>query len=199
MKRALAPLLAAVLASCSGPRPSPGPAAAQNGFWTNLSALCGKAYEGRVAVQSGSAPGPDPYDGKVLAIHVFACPDAEIRMVFHVGSDRSRTWVFTRGPAGLRLEHEHRREDGAPEAVTGYGGDAISPGTAQSQSFPADGRSKSLFVKEGLPASADNVWTVDLEPDRVLRYSLTRPGREFRIEFDLSVPVSPPGLSPPAR
>lgn len=192
MRTALA-LALALLAACAGPRP--GPSAAQSAFWTNLSALCGKAYEGRITSKVGGGPGPDPYEGKILAIHAVACPDTEIRLAFHVGSNRSRTWVFRRGPFGLRLEHDHRHEDGTPETLTLYGGDAVEPGTPLRQEFPADGRSKSLFVKEGLPASADNVWIVELEPDRVLRYSLVRPGREFRMEFDLSRPVAPPGAT----
>lgn len=188
MKRAAA--LAVLLAGCAASAPR-GPSAGQATFWANLAALCGKAYEGRIAAKVGGGPGPDPYEGKRLLIHARHCTDELVRLDFHAGNDRSRTWVFSRGESGLRLSHEHRRDDGRLDAMTDYGGQAQGPGTAGTQRFPADGYSKTLFVKEGIPASADNVWVVTVEPDERLVYSLTRPGREFTLEFDLTAPVEP--------
>ena len=62
--------------------------------------------------------------------------------------------------------------------------------------FPADGFSKSLFVKLGNPDSRQNTWVVELDIKRDLfAYQMSRPNRFFRIEFDLSEPVEIP---PPA-
>lgn len=184
--------LALVVTACAAPETAlPGLSAEQQTYWSNLAALCGKSYEGRIAAKVGGGPGPDPFEGKRLLIHGRHCTDEAVRLDFHAGNDRSRTWVFTRGGAGLRLHHEHRKDDGSPDPMTDYGGAARDAGTAEAQSFPADGYSKTLFVKEGIPASADNVWTVTIQPDKTLRYSLTRPGREFTMEFDLTAPVEP--------
>lgn len=184
--------LALALSACTAPETAlPGLSAGQKTYWANLSRLCGKAYEGRIAAKVGGGPGPDPYEGKRLLIHGRHCTGESVRLDFHAGNDRSRTWVFSRGESGLRLSHEHRKDDGSPDPMTGYGGVADASGTADTQSFPADGYSKTLFVKEGIPASADNVWTVTVQPEKMLSYSLTRPGREFRMEFDLTAPVAP--------
>ena len=41
-----------------------------------------------------------------------------------VGEDRSRTWIVSVLSDGrLRLKHDHRHEDGEPDAITMYGGD----------------------------------------------------------------------------
>jgi hypothetical protein len=40
-----------------------------------------------------------------------------------VGSDRSRTWVFTKTAASVRLKQDHRHKDGSEDRVTQYGGD----------------------------------------------------------------------------
>ena len=65
-------------------------------------------------------------------------------------------------------------------------------GTAQRQEFPADDFSKALFVRENIPASTTNVWAMEVEPGRMFAYELRRPGRFFRVEFDLGSPVAPP-------
>ena len=43
-----------------------------------------------------------------------------------------------------------------------------------------------------IPAAATNVWTVEVVPDRTFVYALRREGtdRRFRIEFDLTRPVT---------
>lgn len=190
MSRRLAVLLLA-LAACAAPGRGK-PAAGQDAFWSGLRALCGKTFEGRIAAKAGGGPGPDPYEGKRLLIRGAACTPDAVRVDFSAGMDRSRTWVFTRTPEGLRLTHEQRQADGRPDALSGYGGPAASGGTAERQSFPADGPSKTLFAREGIPSSGDNVWTVSLAPGRTLSYAIARPGREFRMEFDLSAPVPAP-------
>lgn len=181
------------LAACSWPqRRAPEGSAAQDAFWNNLSALCGRAFEGRIAANAGGGAGPDPFDGKRLVMHVRECSADEIRAPFHVGEDRSRTWVFTRTAAGLRLKHDHRHADGTDDTMTMYGGDAAGPGAPQRQEFPADERSRAMFVSGGIPQSAANVWVAGLTPGKVYSYGLNRPGREFRIDFDLAKEVAAP-------
>ncbi len=164
-------------------------------FLTALSGHCGKAYAGRiVANEPAAAPGspPDPFEGKTLVMHVRECAPQVVRVPFHVGEDRSRTWVITRTQDGLRLKHDHRHEDGTPDVLTLYGGDTASPGTAERQEFPVDAESKALFERQGLKASMTNTWTIELEPGQSYVYELARPGRVFRVEFDLTKPIAPP-------
>jgi hypothetical protein len=180
------------LAACSGHAPrGPKSSTAQDAFFAGLSALCGEAFEGRIAADVGGGAGPDPFAGKKLVMHVRECSAREIRVPFHVGEDRSRTWVFTRTAAGLRLKHDHRHQDGSADAVTMYGGDTVEAGTPERQAFPADQDSKVSFVRADIPQSVTNVWVVGLTPG-VFSYALTRPGREFRVDFDLTRPVTPP-------
>lgn len=180
MIRAISVLLLA--AACAK---GPGP---QDQFFAALAAHCGKAYEGRVVTD-------DPLDadfaGARLVMHVRDCAERELKIPFHVGEDRSRTWIVTRTPEGLRLKHDHRHEDGTPDALTLYGGDAATEGDATRQAFPADAYSKDLFLREGRAVSVDNVWILEAT-DAVFAYELTRPNRRFRVEFDLTSPVSPP-------
>lgn len=164
-------------------------------FLAALSGYCGKAYAGRiVANEPPAAPGsaPDLFEGKTLVMHVRECTPQEIRIPFHVGDDHSRTWVITRTGAGLRLKHDHRHEDGSSDVLTMYGGDATAPGSAERQEFPVDAESKALFERQGLKASMSNVWAIELEPGARCVYELARPGRLFRVEFDLTKPVALP-------
>jgi hypothetical protein len=39
----------------------------------------------------------------------------------------------------------------------------------------------------------ENVWAMEVHPARMFAYELRRPGRFFRVEFDLSRPVGPGG------
>ncbi len=161
-------------------------------FFTGLSALCGKAYAGRVVVDTPT-PANDPFAGKPLVMHVRECSADVIRIPFHVGDDRSRTWVVTRTASALRLKHDHRHQDGSEDAVTQYGGDIVDAGTAQRQAFPADAASKAMFLRERLAVSVDNTWAIEWVPGRSFTYELSRPnGRLFRVEFDLTSTVAAP-------
>ena len=49
------------------------------------------------------------------------------------------------------------------------------------------------FRREGLMASLENTWAMEIEPGQVFVYELSRPnGRLFQVEFDLSRPVPAP-------
>lgn len=183
--------LAAALSGC-GTLPRSQVSDPQDAFFERIAALCGNAYAGRIAADEPAPTGADPFHGKALVMHVRECDEHTIRIPFHVGEDRSRTWVLARTPGGLRLKHDHRHEDGSPDAMTMYGGDTAATGSAQRQQFPVDAESQAMFTREGRTVSNTNVWAMEIERDRVFVYELARPGRLFRVEFDLTRPVSPP-------
>lgn len=171
----------------------PATAAPADDFLDALRGHCGKAYAGRIIANLPPPATPDPFEGQALVMHVRECDDAVLRIPFHVGADRSRTWVITRTADGLRLKHDHRHEDGSPDAVTLYGGDTADGGTARRQAFPVDAESIANFKANGLDASLQNTWAIEIEPDRRFVYELSRPsGRLFRVEFDLTRPVETP-------
>ena len=164
------------------------PAAAPD-FFTRLSALCGKAFEGRIV--SPPVPADASFAGHRLVMHVRDCSADTIRVPFHVGADRSRTWVVTRTATGYRLKHDHRHQDGSEDKVTQYGGDSVTPVAAIRQAFPADAFTKALLVREGNVAGANNIWAIEVN-ERTFAYELRRPGRFFRVDFDLTRPVALP-------
>ncbi len=195
----LLPLTGALLlAACNGQRDNVAHDVSQapaDAFMAAVAAHCGEAFEGRIAVNEPKTDAPDPFDGKRLVMHVRGCDNSahELRIPFHVGDDHSRTWVLTRTDNGLRLKHDHRHEDGSPDAVTMYGGDSKPPGTAQRQSFPVDAYSVTMFRKANMAVSTTNTWAMEIEPDQRFVYELTRPdGRRFQVVFDLSKPVALP-------
>ena len=184
--------LGIALAACAAPSASRVDLP-HDAFFERLSALCGQAFAGRIEVDTPAATGADPFAGKPLVMHVRECSGREIRIPFHVGDDRSRTWVVTRTDAGLRLKHDHRHADGSQDAVTMYGGDTADAGTATRQQFPVDAHSQAMFTREGRTVSNTNMWAMEVEPGRVFVYELARPGgRLFRVAFDLGTPVEPP-------
>lgn len=153
-------------------------------FLSQLRALCGRAFEGRLVEGNAS---DERFRQERLVMHVRVCDEEGVRIPFQVGADRSRTWVLSRTAQGLRLKHEHRHEDGSADQVTRYGGDSRAPGTATRQDFPADAYTGTL-----LPASASNVWSLELVPGERFSYALRRENRRFRVEFDLRRPVAVP-------
>lgn len=155
-------------------------------FFMNLSTLCGKSFAGKLTTGDES---DTSFVGADLRAHARECSDTEIRIAFDVGDDRSRTWIVTRTGAGLRLKHRHMLKDGTEDPVSQYGGDTVSVGTASRQEFPVDEYSKAMFTKEGRTVSNANVWAFEVEPEQTLVYELARPGRLFRVTFDLAKPL----------
>lgn len=182
----LLPAAAALAACLASPARSPAPSP-QDAFWESLLSLCGDAFAGSVVE---SVP-DDPGLRQPLVMHVRECGDSTIRIPFHIGEDRSRTWVLTRTETGLRLKHDHRHEDGQPDSVTWYGGDTPDRGSPTTQEFAADEHTAAL-----IPAARTNVWTVEVIPGERFSYMLRREGteRRFRADFDLTrrVPAPPP-------
>lgn len=161
---------------------------AQQTFWSNLTALCGQSFEGRIVEDTTNSP---DFAGKRLVMHVMRCEDGRILVPFHVGEDHSRTWVFTPTQSGLRLKHDHRHEDGSEDEITQYGGDTTTPGTPSLQEFHADALTAAL-----IPAASTNIWTVEVNPGTTYVYALRREGtpRRFRVEFDLTRPIETPPI-----
>lgn len=200
---ALLPVLAlAACAAIPGEPPLPEP---QERFWDALASHCDNAYEGELA---STDERDTDWQGRRMIAYWAECSPDRIAIAFHVenadrsGWDRSRTWLVTRSADGLRLKHDHRHDDGSEDAVTRYGGDTLSAGTARVQDFPVDAYSIALFEREGLAASLTNVWRMEVDPADAsgarFTYQLTRrndPTRLFRVEFDASRAVDTP---PPA-
>lgn len=163
-------------------------------FWSRLQTLCGHAFGGRV---TESSPADSVMRRSALVMHVRGCTPTEVRIPFHAGSDRSRTWVLTRTQTGFRLKHDHRHADGTEDAVTQYGGDTRDSGSFGRQEFYADAHTAAL-----IPAARANIWTLEIEPGQRFVYALRRVGtdRRFRVEFDLlkhlASPPPPWGATP---
>jgi hypothetical protein len=188
---AMSLIAAALLGACGGEAAPPEDslavaAAPQAAFWANIAALCGTAYRGRM---TEGGPGDADLANSELVMHVRGCSADTLRIPFHVGANRSRTWILTRTDGGLRLKHDHRHEDGSEDSITQYGGDTRDAGSAQRQEFYADSLTASL-----IPAARTNVWTIELVPDSMYAYALRREGtdRRVRVEFDLRQPVDTP-------
>lgn len=185
-------VLTACLSLSFGVAHASGSAPPADAFLAAIARHCGQAFAGRVLVDVPAAE-DNPFAGQPLVMHIASCSEDEIRIPFQVGEDRSRTWVLTRTPAGLRLKHDHRHEDGSEDVLTWYGGTAASAGTVLRQEFPVDAESIALFGREGLSASTSNVWAMETGPGSRFLYELSRPnGRLFQVEFDLATPVATP-------
>lgn len=199
MRRPRLPFLPAVVAAaalvaavaCGGAQAPPAPTApaepVADVFWTRLSALCGKAFEG---LPTEIPAGDTTFAARPLIMHVVDCAPRAIRIAVHVGENRSHTWVVSREGDGLRLKHDRRREDGTPEDVTQYGGDwDPAASTATSIAFPADAHTAALR-----PAATTNVWTLELDPGSRFVYAMRREGtdRRIRLVFQLVPEVAAP-------
>jgi hypothetical protein len=160
------------------------PASPHDAYWESLSQLCGQAFGGALTEDRGGSG----LDGRPV-MHVRVCEDDQIQIPFHVGENRSRTWLLTRTDAGIRLKHDHREQDGSESEVTQYGGETTSRGSALRQDFPAD-----AYTAEAFPWAGSNIWTMEIVPGERFTYLLRRHAddRVFRVDFDLTSPVEPP-------
>lgn len=127
-------------------------------FFQNLRKLCGQRFEG----ETRFPPDPNhPLAGKKLVMVLESCNEKELRIPFHVGEDKSRTWVLTLTDKGLLFKHDHRHPDGTPDRITMYGGWAAPNGTRYLQRFPADPETAKL-----IPEATTNVWTLEIIPEK---------------------------------
>jgi hypothetical protein len=156
-------------------------------FFSSIAHYCDKAFEGKVVVDNQ----PSSAFEEKLVMFVRKCDQAELQIPFYVGDNASRTWIIKKTGSGLSLKHDHRLKDGTDDPVTMYGGHTQGAGYNQIQSFPVDQYSKELFTHQGLPQSITNTWQIYIYPE-MFSYRLVREGREFRVDFDLTKPISLP-------
>ena len=134
----------------------------EESFWNALTEQCTHIFTG----QSSYPDNPeDSFYGKKLVANFSNCTDTQIQVPFHVGDNKSRTWIFTKLDNGkLQLKHQHLHDDGSADEVSNYGG--ISDGGEISINgqlktmhvhFPADD-----FTKQLIPEASTNVWTIEL-------------------------------------
>lgn len=187
----LVPLLLTVwtVAACETIEPEDTPEEAEDvhsAFLANLSEHCGRAFPGEVI----HVPEGDPYfvDDPEVVMHVRECSANEVRIPVAVADDRSRTWIFTRTAGGVDLRHDHRYEDGTPEASTFYGAFVADPPVAESSPSPT----RHEFKTEGDDGSVTG-WVVEIVPGERYTYGTQRDGEwGYRFDFDLSSPIDPP-------
>ena len=184
---AIAPLLASAAPSKTAPLDNH-ILKSQQQFFNAIKAHCGKAYQGKVTVDNAPS---SSFSNKALVMHVRKCSEQQLQVPFHVGDDSSRTWLITKTGSGLSLKHDHRHKDGSSDKSTMYGGHTVDGGYPQVQSFPADQYSKDLFVELAIPQSMGNTWQMYIYPE-TFTYRMVRKGREFRVDFDLTKPITPP-------
>ena len=111
---AVAPAFAIVMTACASAPAATTPSA----FEAAIAPLCGKAFEGRI-VSTDAAD--DDWRTQRIVMHVRGCEPGLIEIPVHVGDDRSRIWVLMQVGEAWELHHDHRHEDGQPDAVTMYG------------------------------------------------------------------------------
>lgn len=167
-------------------------------FLGNYIPYCGSAYAGRsIFVDLGE---DSPLIGAELTMTLTECSEDEVRIPFFVDDDRSRTWILSLLDGTLRLEHDHRYEDGSEYEANFYGGFAMDNENAHFEFFPeyAVSTVTRLFFPSDERTIADrparniNVWSkeFDLENQRYY-YRLYLEGRlRYEAEFDLSKAVS---------
>jgi hypothetical protein len=172
-------IAAAALAGCATtPVQSP-----QDQFFASLSSHCGHSLHGRLVTNDAQDAA---LIGKPVVGRFAACTASEVRIFTAFGDDTSRTWVISRTPIGLRLKHLHLNKDGTEDEVSGYGGDATTPGTAKRQEFPPDAFSRDLFARRERPwDTAKAFWAAEARPSEFYAHELRDPasGRFFRLEL----------------
>ncbi|MDI1280119.1 MAG: hypothetical protein ACI9YM_001050 [Brevundimonas sp.] len=176
--------IALILSSCAGLPPAAEP---QDAFFARLTDLCGQSFAGHLVTTDAADA---DLAGQPMRMQVQDCSAREIRIPFRIGDDRSRTWVITRTGQGLTLKHDHRDPQGQPDGLHWYGGDTVNAGTAGRQEFPVDQFSIDLFNAGDASVSTTNVWAMEIEPGQAFAYELRRANRHFRVEFDLTVPLT---------
>lgn len=148
-------------------------------FLEKFKDLEGQYFEGEIV--AGGREG-DGFVGQKLMMEVMSYSDREVKIPFYVGEDKSRTWILSYSNNVLTLKHDHRHEDGSPDAVTFYGGTANNSGWDSLQMFPADQETCQL-----IDYACQNVWWITMDGD-TFTYNLRRIGtdRWFSVKFDLT-------------
>ena len=155
----------------------------EEAFWNALLQQCTHVFTGMSTYPDNPE---DSFYGKELVANFINCTDTKIHVPFHVGDNKSRTWIFSKLDNGkIQLKHQHLHDDGSVDEVSNYGG--ISTGgdikindlsKTMHVHFPADD-----FTKKLLPEASTNVWTIELitysySNQDVLTYNLYRHGKK---------------------
>ena len=156
---------------------------AQEAFLANLAQHCNNAYHGVITQR----PDTDTlFQGdEILTVDFRRCEPNRLELPFHVGDNRSRTWVLTRTTVGIDLRHDHRHPDGTPEPGTStwYGAHTAAEGSGQRQEF----------LRPGTQAGAVTGWAIEIVPNERYTYGTIRNGEwVYRLDFDLTTPVERP-------
>jgi hypothetical protein len=167
--------------------PAPESTAADH-FFNSFARYCGQSFSGNLV--AGDAT-DSSFSNADMRAHFAQCDSTKLEIKFDVGEDRSRTWIISKTPTGLRLKHRHMLKDGSEDPVSQYGGDTADMGSANRQQFPVDEFSKAMFTQEGRTVSNANVWAFEIAPGASFTYELSRPNRLFRVAFDLTRPLAP--------
>ncbi len=148
-------------------------------FFDHITSLCGKKFKGE---ETYMAEGRESFAGEKMVIHFKSCTNDEISIPFHIGEDKSRTWLLLVEDGRLRFRHDHRHEDGTPEDITMYGGYSDHKGTELSQFFPPDD-----YTMELLENAPGHEWALTLSEDmKTLEYCLQHEDKLiFQAEFCL--------------
>ncbi|WP_140938625.1 hypothetical protein [Sphingobacterium lumbrici] len=151
-------------------------------FLEKFKSLEGKYFEGKII--AGGKEG-DGFTGQKLIMKVMQYEEREVKIPFFVGENKSRTWIFSYSNQVLTLKHDHRHEDGSPDAITFYGGTATNEGASDIQMFPADQETCQL-----IDYACQNVWWITID-ETTYTYNLRRIGsdRVFTVSFDLTNPI----------
>lgn len=163
------------------------PAQGKNGaqqFFDNLKKLCGKSYEGYVTEIAGN----EDFLNKRLIMHVRSCEGDSVKIAFHVGDNKSRSWILVLDSNRVALKHDHRNINGTEDRISRYGGKSTNEGTANMQCFPADQATFDL-----VNYAASNIWWITID-ENYFTYNLKRIGtdRAFAVTFDLRQTVKNP-------
>lgn len=191
-----------VLAGCNGERPEetrisitpppPGERQPADRFLAALARHCGQSYVGRIVANEPPRDN-DPFIDRAVGLHFMGCSDREILMVLEAGDSSDRGWILTRTPKGLRLVHAHAHDNGTESRFAVFGGESIDSGSAERQRFTADAYTIALLEREGIAASIDHEWSLELAPGGRLRYQLMSANDGLlQIDFDLSEPAELP-------
>lgn len=151
-------------------------------FLEKFKSLEGKYFEGKII--AGGKEG-DGFTGQKLIMKVMQYEEREVKIPFFVGENKSRTWILSYSNQVLTLKHDHRHEDGSPDAITFYGGTAANEGASDIQMFPADQETCQL-----IDYACQNVWWITID-EMTYTYNLRRIGsdRVFTVSFDLTNPI----------
>ncbi len=149
----------------------------QDEFWGHVSALCGKAYPGRVITDTTESP---TFGDRPITLLVRDLEQHQITLPIII---QDQAWVelkMARQDDQLVLTHSH---DGRDDMPNGYGGSTRAGGTAISQDFYAD--EFTAMLQDG---AEDTIWTIEIRPGSLISYGLHREGtdRRFRAVFDLT-------------